>query len=163
MSALVLARMLLGLNKLAQVGVSSLSDRLGSPLAEIARRQFETGGAYLGKPWADYSSEPKYAAYKKAIGADMRPLRWQPGKREIIAPALSNTSDANRFFSQSADGVQLGVKGVPYLQRIQEGGVNQFGERFPARPILPDSQVMRSVLRQRLQQGLSALINKELS
>lgn len=104
-------------------------------LIRYAVYQFRSGGAYGGRPWAHYEAEPRYEAYKRALGASMEPLRWRAGMEQLF-PALTSPAHPLRKWGRGPRGWRLEIN-LPYLARLERGGVNQFGERFPARPILP--------------------------
>ena len=77
-----------------------------------------------------FNSEPKYRAYKKAVTGDLRPLRWKPG-REQLAPSLMSSNDSFSSVQISGSGGTLGSSAPS--AKVLKGGVNQFGERYPAR------------------------------
>lgn len=97
------------------------------------RAQVDSKGALGGQPWAGYESEPKYAAYKAALGAPLSPLRWTRAEERLI-PALTNPSHPDHEWSNTGRGASLNIT-IPYLADIEKGGRNQFGESQPARPI----------------------------
>lgn len=102
---------------------------------EFARKQLASSGAYGGAPWDGYAGEPKYAAYKAALGVSLSPLRWKPGM-ERLAPAMTNPSDARHRWIKGPNGWTLDIA-LSYLARLETGGINQFGERFAARRLFP--------------------------
>lgn len=103
---------------------------------QFAKKQFKSHGAYGGKPWGFYGSEPKYLAFKEAIGAMPLPLRWTSSMQRLY-PALTKQSHPDRQLKKTTTGALLDIK-IPYLKRIEQGGTNQFGEQFPARQIFPN-------------------------
>lgn len=104
-------------------------------VVSFARKQVASSGAYGGEPWAYYASEPRYEAFKQAMSLTLAPLRWQPG-RERLVPALTNPLDPRHQWVRGPKGWRLSIA-LEYLSRIETGGVNQFGERFPARRVFP--------------------------
>lgn len=104
-------------------------------LLDHMNRRFESGGRYGGSPWQRYRSEPKYRKYKKAAGADPRPLWWKPGSREMLRPSLIKASHPRHVWKASRQGARFGTS-VPHAARIQKGGLNQFGETAPPRRIV---------------------------
>lgn len=101
----------------------------------FAKKQFKSHGSYGGKPWAFYGSEPKYLAFKEAIGAMPMPLRWMATMQRLY-PALTKQSHPDRQLKKVGTNTVLDIN-IPYLKRIETGGTNQFGEQFPARQIFP--------------------------
>ena len=95
-------------------------------LLNLARQRLETGTGIPG-----YASEPKYAAYKQALTGDLRPLRWLPGQREQLAPSLMFDTSPFHLSGPSPNGGFLGSN-APNA-KVLDGGVNQFGETYPAR------------------------------
>lgn len=108
----------------------------------FARKQFATGGRYGGKPWAGYTGEPAYAAYKRAAIGHLEPLKWD-GAPGGLEDALTNPRSRLRRWSVRQGRVQLDIA-IPYLRRLETGGVGPFGERFPARVIFPDDRAQLS-------------------
>lgn len=104
---------------------------------EFARKQFMTSGQYGGSPWAFYGAEPKYLAYKLALGADPMPLRWTSTMQRLY-PALTNPNHPDHKWSNTNGKASLNIT-IPYLSRIEKGGINQFGETFPGRQVFPKS------------------------
>ena len=129
-------------------------------LIQRARENFRTGGRSEGQPWADYSSEPKYLAYKMALGASPEPLRWVPGSMERLYPSLTNPRDPAHLWSLSGGKASFGSS-LPYLARIESGGVNPFGERFPGRRILPASPGLRREVVMSVSKDLYQRIERE--
>lgn len=128
--------------KLEKIRPEESLEPIHAVLLNRAKDQFRTGGRSEGQAWADYSSEPKYAAYKAALGADPRPLRWVPGSMERLYPSLTNPRDPSHVWSLSGGKASFGSS-LPYLARIESGGVNQFGEKYPGRKIMPASPGLR--------------------
>lgn len=146
--------------KLEKVKPEESLEPIHEVLLQRAREQFRSGGRAEGQPWADYSSEPKYAAYKKALGASPQPLRWVPGSMERLYPSLTNPRDPGHLWTLTGGKATFGST-LPYVARIESGGVNQFGERYPGRKILPASKgLMREVV-QSVSKDLYARIARE--
>lgn len=127
------------ISRLKKVGQTDLHAITGAAthrtVVAFAQKQVASSGAYGGEPWAYYAGEPKYEAFKQALGLTLAPLRWQPG-RERLVPALTNPLDSRHQWVRGPKGWRLSIA-VEYLARLESGGVNQFGERFPARRIFP--------------------------
>lgn len=102
---------------------------------DFGRRQLATSGAAGGAPWAGYSGEPMYAAYKMAITGALEPLKWK-GSTDGLEDALVNKSSRHRRWSRRGDRYTLDIT-LPYIEQLEKGGVGPFGERFPARFIFP--------------------------
>lgn len=123
--------------KVKDINYAQVMNSVDQALARFAEKQFMSQGAYGGKPWESFASEPKYLAFKRAIGASELPLRWKPGM-ERVYPALTNVSDPLRNFKGNNKLVTLDIN-IPYLASIEKGGVGPFGERFPGREIFPSN------------------------
>lgn len=128
--------------KIQRINLSECLEPVQEVLLDAAREAFRTGGRSNGEAWAGYGGEPKYAAYKKALGASPQPLRWVPGSMERLYPSLTNPRDSNHLWRLSGGKATFGST-LPYIAKIESGGVNQFGERFPGRKILPINQSLR--------------------
>lgn len=146
--------------RLERLDVERSLEPIHAVLLQRARDAFRTSGRSEGQAWADYSSEPKYKSYKAALGADPRPLRWVPGSMERLMPSLTNPRDPSHLWSLSGGKASFGSS-LPYLARIESGGVNQFGERFPGRRILPASPGLRREVAQAVRKDLYARIGRE--
>lgn len=125
--------------RLASIDVASSADAAHEALLVFARRQVTSSGAYGGKRWADFAGEPKYRAFKDAIGALAQPLRWIPGQERLV-PALTDPRHPDHRWLRSQRGFELKIT-IPYVASIEAGGIGPFGERFPARPIFPSRSV----------------------
>lgn len=121
--------------ELKGIKTSAVTEKVKPLMVEFARKQFVSSGSYGGKRWAMYASEPKYEAYKMAMGATMAPLRWSPSL-ERLEPALTSPSSPFVRWGKFTNKATMTVL-LDYYNELQKGGVNQFGERFPARPIFP--------------------------
>jgi phage gpG-like protein len=101
------------------------------------KQQIESQGQAEGTPWpALEQSEPRWAKLKAALGADPRPLRWEPGKRERLIPSLINARHPLHIWAARGDAYAFGTA-VPYAGRHQNGtGTNPFGESIPKRPLV---------------------------
>lgn len=123
--------------KIAEIDLKAITKQAVSiETIRFARKQFLSHGGYGGKPWAFYGGEPKYLTFKEAMGALPLPLRWTDSMQRVY-PALTNPNHPLRILRQSGNNVYLDIN-IPYLTRIETGGVNQFGERFPGRQIFPN-------------------------
>lgn len=111
------------------------------------RSQVASGGKAGGQAWAGYESEPRYAAYKAALGAPLQPLRWTRAEERLI-PALTQPTHPDHVWTNTAGGASLNIT-IPYLSRIERGGRNQFGEPAPPRPIFNKSSgdLVRTVVK----------------
>ncbi len=101
------------------------------------RRQidlFRSQGRSEGVAWAGYQAEPKYKAFKQAVLGDLTVLRWKGGKSERLYPSLVDKRNSEHVYQVGSNAVVVGTK-VPYADRLQRGGKNQFGESAPGRPI----------------------------
>lgn len=109
----------------------------------------ESEGQVIGARWPALEvGEPKWAALKAALGADPRPLRWEPGARERLIPSLTNPRHPLHVAGVRGDAVVFGTR-VKYAQRHHEGvGLNPFGEQIPRRPLVGLSAKGRSRLAQ---------------
>lgn len=94
------------------------------------RWNFATQGRAQGHRWKDYSQEPKYRAFKRAITGDLMLLRWKGSDR--LMRALTTRSSSDQVFSTGRGGIVFGTS-LPYADDLLRGGVNPFGERFPSR------------------------------
>lgn len=108
-------------------------------------------GRDTGTPWAPLEAgEPKWAALKAALGADPRPLRWEPGVRERLVPSIINRRHPLHVFEVRGGDVRVGTR-VQYARRHDEGiGLNPFGEKIPARRLVGMSKRGRGRLSQLL-------------
>jgi hypothetical protein len=140
--------------RLAAFPVERTLAALHGELLDYARAQFATQGRAGGQPWADYSNEPKSLAYKLALGASPKVLRWEPGKQERLYPSLTDPRDRDHLWQQRGKTVVFGSS-LPYLARLEQGGPGPFGERAPGRKILPASVAVRSKVRVALAKELT--------
>lgn len=129
--------------------------------------QYETQGAHGGEPWADYSSEPQYAAMKSSVfeqanvggSIDNFILRWVPGS-ERLKPSLTESSHPNFVFRTSDLEAEIGTN-VPYAERLIEGGTGPFGEPYPGRDMLAMTDAQLSTLFTEIQRGIQDRIGTE--
>lgn len=121
--------------KIKSISLPNAMEASHQAILQFARKQFNTSGTYGGQPWSFYAGEPKYKAYKEALGASPMPLRWT-GSLQRVFPALTNPYHPDHKWTNARGKVSLEIS-IPYLSRIETGGVNQFGETFPGRPIFP--------------------------
>lgn len=161
MSAPALAQLVARFKKLSRLDVARSLEPVHEVMLAYAKEQFRTSGRAGGQAWADYSGEPKYRAYKAAIGADPRPLRWRPGAMERLYPSLTDPRDPAHLWRLTGDAATFG-SALPYAARIERGGVNQFGERAPPRRILPDSPGLRRAVARAAQRDLSERITRDV-
>jgi hypothetical protein len=125
-------------NRISKIRLTELVDKAAhDEVIRFAKKQFVSQGGYGGKPWAYYGGEPKYRAYKEAMGASPLPLRWTSTMQRVY-PALTDPNHPDHQWQSQGNNVSLQI-GVPYFARLQEGGVNQFGENFPARVVYTNS------------------------
>lgn len=109
--------------------------------------QFETSGHHGGEPW-DFSGEPLYERskikrYGKQYGT--RPLLIPKDKAELL-PSLIDPSHPNALWRLSPGQLTLGSTLEWANALLNTGGINPFGERFPAR----DPYVMTPAQRREL-------------
>lgn len=107
------------------------------------RRQFATEGREGKKPWAGYSREPKYRAYKKAMVGHLDVLRWQKGgPYERLFQSFTQSSSPWYQEQISKKSFFVGSK-LPYADDVQNNTTGPFGEPSPARSIthLPESHL----------------------
>lgn len=129
-------------------------------MLEHTRKVWATQGKAAGEKWADYSNEPKYAAYKASLldfnGPDDLPvgkvqpgglLRWRPEGDERLFPSLTDDSHSERVENVDGRSAEWGTS-VPWAERLaQKGGSGPFGESYPPRPILSLSEPQEKRLR----------------
>lgn len=118
-------------------------------MAQYAR-SFTSRGTEQGQRWAGYEGEPKYAAYKRALGGGEDILRWKGSDR--LYNALTKRGDSNQVWRAGADKAQFGAR-LPYASSLQRGGRGPFGERYPGRRYL--------ALGPRARKRLAELLRKE--
>ena len=96
---------------------------------------FRTLGRHGGGGGWDFSGEPKYQAYKRAIldepWASM-PLWWSPGRAQLI-PSLTDPGHKDGFFRLTRNSIIFGTLHPNGEALLGTGGIGPFGERFPAR------------------------------
>lgn len=103
-------------------------------LLEHLKRQFKTEGERGGAPWADYSGEPKYRAYKKSALGNLRILRWMGGSERLF-PSLTQRNAPWHIWESWSSGFRFGSS-LPYAARLEKGGTGPFGEKYPGRIML---------------------------
>lgn len=115
-------------------GWTDTAPRVHDFLLTRQRELWETQGASEAKPWPGLP--PKWAALKKALGVDPRPLRWEPGVRERLFPSLTDPRHRLHVFEVvNREEVRFGTA-VPYASRHDQGqGKNPFGETIRERPL----------------------------
>lgn len=132
-------------------------DRVFLPYMERhMKRQFESDGRYGGATWAGYGGEPQYRAFKRGIGASLRPLRWMPGKQERLAPSLLKR-DANSVQTTSRDAASYGTK-LPYAKDLERGGIGPFGEPYPKRKIISTLPAQRQAMIDLIKRDIEARV-----
>lgn len=141
-----LASLISSFKRVADIHVEDTIDAAHQAVLVFARRQVTSSGAYGGRRWADFAGEPKYRAFKDAIGALAQPLRWIPGQERLV-PALTDPRHPDHRWLKTQRGFELEIS-IPYIASIEAGGIGPFGEKFPARPIFPPSstQLRRGVV-----------------
>lgn len=125
------------MRRVSAIRVADTIDAAHEALLVFARRQVTSSGAYGGRRWAGFAGEPRYEAYKRAQGALALPLRWKPGQERLV-PALTDPRHPDHVWAKTQRGFKLDIT-VPYLDNIERGGVNQYGERYPARRVFPSA------------------------
>lgn len=99
-------------------------------LREHIRRQFDTAGQHGGQPWAGFEGEPKYRAFRQRLDGKETPLQWsRPDLRESLTLPFHPSQVARK-----SGGLEFGTR-ITYAGEATSGGVNRFGEPYPARPI----------------------------
>lgn len=119
-------------------------------LLKVEKELFKTQGASgaSGK-WADYSSEPKYAKFKKAKTGRLTPiLTWR--RKSLLKNSLTIKKDPNHVFKNGKYEMIFGTS-VKYAKDIANGGTNNFGEQMPARPIISLTEDNRETVRSIIQ------------
>jgi phage gpG-like protein len=102
--------------------VAPIWRKVGDYFATVARRQFSSSGAYLGRPWAPLN--PEYHAWKIAHGFDRRTLRRTGA---LYRSWTSRPMGTERYGAQTAR----------FGSNVSYAGFHQTGTRFmPARPVL---------------------------
>jgi len=133
----------------------------GPWLREHMAKQFDSEGAHGGKSWADYSAEPKYAAFKRAIVGHLDLLRWQKGGPfERLYPSLTKRFDPFSIFIARKDELTFGTK-VPYAKRLTKGGVGPFGERYKGRAIIAMTNNQRRDFIRTIQRDMVARVSRQ--
>lgn len=120
-------------------------------LLEHTRKLFASEGATgrHGK-WDRYTGEPKYKAFRDRILGPNEPI-LHFGSYSRLAPSLTSPSHPDHVFIGRPTRMEFGTR-VPYADRLAQGGVGPFGERYPPRRAIDltedDAQsVVRAVLR----------------
>lgn len=146
--ALALAKLLDGMGKRV-VGWQETAPQIHRFMLRRSQELVESEGQEIGARWPGLEvGEPKWAALKAALGADPRPLRWQPGTRERLIPSLVNARHPLHVYGVRGQDIAFGTR-VKYAARHHEGvGTNPFGERIPRRPLVGLSNKGRSRLAQ---------------
>lgn len=102
-------------------------------LYEHMNLQFNTNGAHGGKPWAAYSSEPRYGAWKRRVAGHSKRLQMrEPFQR--LRPSLIRRNHPENILRFQNKTLEFGTK-VPYAKDLNEGGTGPFGEPYPPRKI----------------------------
>jgi len=128
--------------KVSKINLTAVSLKVGKQVSiDFAKKQYATSGKYGGKPWSGYGGEPKYAAYKLALVGHTRPIEWsvKPGS---LHHALTKPSSALRSWT-AGKGTQTLTIRAHFLDRLESGGRNFFGERFPGRAIFPNGRALK--------------------
>jgi hypothetical protein len=123
-----------------------------------SKRQFATDGRHGGAPWADYSLEPIYAAYKLEQVGHLDLLRWDKnGRWEQVYPSLTDPSHPEHVYRVGRNSVAIGssVEHAIDLTRDTEG---PFEEPSPGREIL----AMRGSQRKGLTTDIQRFIRREI-
>jgi len=146
--------------RLASVVVQNLAptfDQILHPyMQRHMERQFQSDGRYGGATWAGYGGEPQYRAFKRSIGASMRPLRWLPGRQERLFPSLTSKGPYS-VRETRRDSASYGTK-LPYAKQLEVGGVGPFGEAFPRRKIISTLPDQRAQMIELIRQDIMARI-----
>lgn len=118
------------------------------------RQQFRSDGAHGGKPWADFSNEPKYTAYKIAMVGHLTPLRWQKGGPfERLYPSLVDRTDVDHVWRSKKTSASFGTR-VPHAATLNVGGIGPFGEKYKARKIIAMRDEQRKSLISTIQRAI---------
>lgn len=117
----------------AERGWSDVAPRLHSFMIERQKETFRR----QGPGWAKY--RPKYRRYKQSLKdrgvvSIMDLLRWKRG-RERLYPSLTQRSHRKHIWRVEAHKVEFGTR-YRIARRLEQGGVNQFGERYPGRQLI---------------------------
>lgn len=101
--------------------------------AAHTKKAFDSEGAYSGSRWADYSREPRYRAYKRAVTGGDNLLRY-PGV-DALKRSVTRAGDRDQVFRVNGQEFIFGSK-LPFARDVLRGGVGPFGERYPGRDYL---------------------------
>lgn len=131
----------------ARLEATSWADGMHALLLARMRTRFETQGRSEDRAWPELArQEPMWAALKRRVGADPRPLRWRPGARERLYPSLTDARDSAHRYEVLADEVRMSST-LPYAADVDRGGgKNPFGEPIPARPLAHLGRTTRAVM-----------------
>ncbi|QDG49301.1 hypothetical protein FIV42_00690 [Persicimonas caeni] len=101
-----------------------------------SKKQFATEGRHGGRPWADYSQEPLYAAYKLMKVGHLDLLRWQKGGTfEQLYPSLTDPNHDLHIFRVGRTSVSIG-SAVDHAYSLTTDTEGPFGEPSPGRDVL---------------------------
>lgn len=114
-------------------------------------RQFNSSGSHGGAAWAPLTG--RYRALRLALTGNERPLEWD-GRRERLKPSLTQARHPLHQFNTRPNGASFGTN-VPYAERLNEGGIDFFGDRFPARDIIALTQQQRRTYVRQLGQAVA--------
>jgi len=124
---------------------------------EAAAKNILSQGRLVGENW-NYSTEPKYAAWKEKKIHDLTVLRWGGSQGERLFPSLTDPKDVEHYFRVTNNSVSIGTS-VEYAQRLTTGGEGPFGEPYPGRSLLPSS----GSLNKRLMTEIQRFIKNKLA
>lgn len=124
-----------------------ISEEIHDLLIDRMDQNFQTEGRSEGNPWAGYSQEPKYAAYKRAITGHNQILRWQKnGKYEELYPSLTQKGHGSHVWKwNSPRSVKYGTT-ARNAASVQRAGIGPFGERSPERDFIGQGRTTRRMV-----------------
>lgn len=131
---------------------TQLAPEMHAFLLAEQREFLRTNGQSQGTQIPGYGSEPEYEAAKFAKTGDTTPLRWKGGE-ERLYPSLVDQGHPEHKYEVTSAAIEFGTS-VPYAERIQQGGTNQFGEPAPPRQVV----VTGAPLRERIGELMLAFI-----
>ena len=130
-------------------------------LLDHMEQQFGSAGRHGGKPWDGYHSEPKYAAYKRAMVGHLDVLRWQKGGPfEWLYPSLTKRLHHSQVFIAKPSSMAFGTA-VPHAKRLTKGGIGPFGERYKGRDIMAMSNGQRRNFIRAIQRDIVSRVSRE--
>jgi len=130
-------------------------------LEQSVRDAFANNGtsAYSSAHWVGYGSEPRYAAFKRAVGAGNRPLIWDGAPSPLMQTYLDK-ENSEHIEEVTKKGFKWGSS-RSYAGLVSSGGGVQKWDNvtIPARPIVQVNKKAAQVLAK----GLGRLVMSNFS